>query len=181
MGYLSNALCVHVWLVLVWCNTQCISEQYIISQFTPYEYVHPWCWLKNSHLICGWSFSKKVLNSYHFSLEGGVWARLVHRSVFLASFPALPTVQLVAYKKTKGGGLVHFIMWMTYLPGRQRGGRVPNQKNTFHTRILCFEPEAVCFSLCKHLKLKRLGQRLQNKASSLFFQSGTPPPLCLPS
>ena len=46
----------------------------------------------------------------------------------------------------------------------------PRSKNAFFARIL---PRAVCFSLRKHLKLE---EELQDEASSLFFQSKTPPP-----
>ena len=43
---------------------------------------------------------------------------------------------------------------------------VPDQKNTFCTRVLHFEPGVVRFSLCEHLKLQCLGQTLQAKASN---------------
>ena len=49
-----------------------------------------------------------------------------------------------------------------------------------HTHF-SFEPGAVHFSLHEHLKVQCLGQKLQDKASSLLFRWETPPPLCLPS
>ena len=52
------------------------------------------------------------------------------------------------------------------------GGEVTNQKNAFRAWVFCFEPGAVSFSLCERLKLQHLGQKLQNKASSLFFDQG---------
>ena len=61
-----------------------------------------------------------------------------------------PVFDRLQYAETEGGGLVHFITWI------QRGGGVPDQKNTFRACLLCFD-----------------------KASSSFFLVGTPPPLCL--
>ena len=47
------------------------------------------------------------------------------------------------------------------------------------TSCMCslFEPRVVHFSLHERLKLQRLGQKLQDQASSLFFRRGPLPPL----
>ena len=74
-------------------------------------------------------------------------------------------------------GLFYHINDINVYLGRQRGGGVPDQKDAFHTRILCFEPRVVRLSLCERSKLQSLGQKLQNQASSSI---GDPPPLCLP-
>ena len=57
---------------------------------------------------------------------------------------------------------------------------IHHRKNTFRAHILHFEPGTVCFSLREHSKLQRVGQKLQDMASSSFFRWETPPPLCLP-
>ena len=45
------------------------------------------------------------------------------------------------------------------------------------THVLCSEPRAVHFSLHKHLKLQRFGQKLQEKRpQSQFFSTGDPSP-----
>jgi len=58
-------------------------------------------------------------------------------------------------------------MWMTSVSNlsRERGGGGSDRRNAFCAHILCFEPGAVCFSLLERLKLQRLGQKLQDKAS----------------
>ena len=61
--------------------------------------------------------------------------------------------------------------------GRQRWEGVPDRKDAFHTRILRFEPRVVHFSLCEHLKLQCLGQKLHDQVSC---STGDPSPLCLP-
>ena len=65
-------------------------------------------------------------------------------------------------KKQRGrlGIFYHMNCFSVYL-GRQMGGGVPNQKNTFHTHVLHFEPGAVSFSLCERSKLQHLGQLIQ--------------------
>ena len=50
------------------------------------------------------------------------------------------------------------------------GEGVPDRKGAFRTRVLHFEPRVVCFPLCEHLKLQRLGQKLQYQTSSSFFR-----------
>ena len=53
------------------------------------------------------------------------------------------------------------------------------RKTYFGMRILRFELRAIRFSLHERSKLQRLGLKLQDQVSSLFFQWGTPPPVCL--
>ena len=53
--------------------------------------------------------------------------------------------------------------------GRQRGGGGDPIERTHFTQASFFKPGVVCFLLCKHLKLHRLEQKLQGKASSSFF------------
>ena len=58
--------------------------------------------------------------------------------------------------------------------GRQRGKGSPIKECILRT---CSLFSSVCFSLHEMFeKLKHLGQKLQNMASSLFFQWGAPPP-----
>ena len=66
---------------------------------------------------------------------------------------------------------IHILLYYLCL-GRQ----VPDRKNEFRTRVLCFETGAVRFSLHKCLKLQCLGHKLQDKASSSFFHRGPLPP-----
>ena len=69
--------------------------------------------------------------------------------------------------------------WRFVYLGRQRGGGVPDQKNTFRACVLRFEPGVVCFSLRECSKPQRLGQKLQDKASSSLFRPGPPPSVYL--
>ena len=90
----------------------------------------------------------------------------------LPSFQVLPTIQLlIPSSMQKWRGKAWSILSRQCLP------RVHDQKDTFHTHILCFEPRAVHFLLLEHSKLQCLGQKLQDQASSSFFREGTPPPL----
>ena len=97
----------------------------------------------------------------------------------VASFPGLPTVQflITCSMQNRGGrsGLFYYVDDVSVYLGRQKGGGVTDRKYTFCTRVLHFELEAVHFSFHEHLKLQRLGQKLQEKASS--FDGGILPPL----
>ena len=59
--------------------------------------------------------------------------------------------------------------------GIQKGGGVPDQKNTFRTCVLRFEKGEACFSLCECLKLQCFGQKLQDEPWSYFFDQGPLP------
>ena len=87
----------------------------------------------------------------------------------LASFPGLPTVQflIVCSMQNKGGrpGSISHANDVSVYQGRQRGGEEFLIERTHFGHVLSFEPRAVCFSL-QNLKL-------QDQASSLFFQWGT--------
>ena len=74
------------------------------------------------------------------------------------------------------------ITWLTSVSTWvDRGGEGPRLKERICAHIRCFEQGQVRFSLHEHLKCQCLGQKLQDKASSLFFRWETPPPpLCLP-
>ena len=106
------------------------------------------------------------------------------QGMLLGLFPVLPTIQFLiscSMKKAKGEGLVHFITWITSVStlGRQRyvwGGGVSDWRmNLMHA---C--QEQYVFLFYESLKLQRMGLKQQGKASSSFFQSGTPAHLCLP-
>ena len=62
------------------------------------------------------------------------------------------------------------------LTGEKRSEELAISRHFVHSRQL----GAVSFLLSEHSKLQHLGQKLQEKALSSFFRSGTPPPLCLP-
>ena len=53
--------------------------------------------------------------------------------------------------------------------GGGEGGMVGIRYRMNAFRVLRFEPGVVHFLLCERSKLQRLGQKLQDKASSLFF------------
>ena len=98
-----------------------------------------------------------------------------------ALFPGPPTIQFwsLAVCKIEGrrpGPFFHGKDVSVYW-GEQRGGGVPNRKNAFCTCILCLEQGAVCFSFCKHSKLQRLGQKLQERPQALMLvlSVGDPP------
>lgn len=63
--------------------------------------------------------------------------------------------------------MVLALMCMVDRGGRRRGSR----KNAFRARVF---PRAVHFRLRERSGLQRLGQKLQEKGSSYFFQSRTP-------
>ena len=72
------------------------------------------------------------------------------------------------------------ITWMTSVSTQvDRGGgrRIPDWKNSFCTTIL--RQQAASHSASQTFGTPALGQMLQGKVCSSFFQSGTPPPFCL--
>ena len=102
-------------------------------------------------------------------------------SICLASFPGLPTIQLLITCSMQNGrrrpGTIYHVNDVSVYQGRQRGGGVPDRKGAC---VLRFESRAVRFPLCERSKPQHLGQKLQDQASSSFFRQGTLPPLCLP-
>ena len=96
-----------------------------------------------------------------------VWKNKGHHPVFdrLQYEKSKATVQfLIAYsmKNQRGrpGPFYHVNGVSACLPiGRQTEGEIPDEKNTFRTCVLHFEPGAVHFSLCECSKLQHLGQK----------------------
>ena len=88
----------------------------------------------------------------------------------IASFPGLPTIQfLIACSMQKWRGrpcIFYYVNDISVYLGRQSGGGGGVPHCILRTRF-CFEPEVVRFSLHERLKPQRLGQKLQDKASSL--------------
>ena len=54
--------------------------------------------------------------------------------------------------------------------------QLKNERTHFTHTFFALNVGMVCLSLSERLKLKHLGQKLQEKTSSLFFQPGTSPP-----
>ena len=52
--------------------------------------------------------------------------------------------------------------------------------NFVHLFLICFEPGAVCFSLCKCLKLQHLGQELQERPQASLVPRLHPARISLP-
>ena len=97
----------------------------------------------------------------------------------LYKFPHSLHVLHVGVQFLIGGGrpgTIYHVNDISVYLGRQMWGGVTDQKNTFCACVLCFEPRAVHLSLRERSKLQRLGQKLQDQASSSFFRQGTPPP-----
>ena len=110
---------------------------------------------------------------------------LIHNAsvtVVESSLVPRPSYRLVfdhlQYSKTEGEGLGTFyhVKDISVYLGKPRGGAVLDQKSTFHACVVRFEPGTVHFLLLKCSQLQCLKQKLQEKASSLLFQLGTPPP-----
>ena len=60
--------------------------------------------------------------------------------------------------------------------GRQRGRRVPNQKNAFHAHTLCFEPGAVHFSFSNVRNSSVWGTNYKISLQAHSFNGGPLPP-----
>ena len=67
-----------------------------------------------------------------------------------------------------GPGPFNHINDVSVYLGRQRAGGVPDQKNTFCARVLCFETGAVHFSLCEHSKLEGRNYKISPQACFVF-------------
>ena len=95
--------------------------------------------------------------------------------------PALPTIQvLIAYSMQKQGGgrpgsFYHVNDISVYL-GRQRGRRVPNQKNAFRAHTLCFEPGVVHFSFSNVRNSSVWGTNHKISLQAHSFNGGSLPP-----
>ena len=88
-----------------------------------------------------------------------VWNHLA-MCLSLISFPGLPTVQfwssvLIACSMQNGGGLVHFITWMTSMSTQinNKGGRGTRTEKVFFVHFLCSVQQAATFSLYEHSEL----------------------------
>ena len=151
--------------------THCIEINHFINAA---KYARDQCFiLQYGSIILPWlRASIGVTRSYSSrpSLVPLKWYYEIHYSYWQICNLTLTISKDPYFHKPKNSGLWHqtpspCVSWMrsrhkTNL-GRQRGGGVPNQKDTFRTRVLCFEPEVVCFSFCKCSK--RLRQKLQKR------------------
>ena len=81
-----------------------------------------------------------------------------------------PVFLLLAVTMQKQRGKVWSILSCEDISGRQRWGGVSDQKNEFRTCVLHFEPATVPFLLRERSTLQCLGQKQEDKASSLFFR-----------
>ena len=91
------------------------------------------------------------------------------------AIPQSSSGSLAVRENGRGKVLSLYITWMTFVYlDRQRGRG--HQNCTFRTCVVCFETGAVSFLLYEHSKLQRLGQNLQDKAWSSFFDQEFLPP-----
>ena len=133
-------------------------------------------WIKLHNCRC-WDCYQRELNRKSSNSQpqssSNTWPLVQDTSTFwVASFPVpRPSHSPVfEYVKTKGGKA--WFIYHKYDVSVYLGRQVSERKDTFCIRVVRFEPGTIRFSLYEHSKLQRLGQKLQDKASSSFFNQG---------
>jgi len=116
---------------------------------------------------------KHYSTSRNYCLCSVVWTCIFLSCLLLVVIILGTVCKNLAVCKHGGGrpGIIYQVNGISVYLGRQRGGRVTDQMDAFRARVLRFEPRAARFTLCKHSKLQCLGQKLQDQASSSFFDT----------